>query len=155
MSSSPAVQLGVGERKLKRSNQSLIGHCAKASSPPKRKIAEFRVTSDALLEPGQHIYAAHFVPGQLVDVCGVTRGKGFQGAMKRWGFGGQPASHGNSLSHRAIGGTGARQDPGRVFKNKKMAGRMGSARRTIQNLMVLKIDPVRDLLYIKGAVPGR
>lgn len=133
----------------------LIHHCSKVGAAPKRKIAEFRVTPDALLKPGQKISVTHFVPGQLVDVAGISKGKGFQGGMKRWNFGGGSASHGNSLSHRTIGGTGMRQDPGRVFKNKKMPGRMGSERKTVQNLMVLKIDPVRDLLYIKGAIPGR
>lgn len=119
-----------------------------------RKLAEFRVTADALLPVGTQIAALHFVPGQLVDVCGTSKGKGFQGAMKRWNFGGGPASHGNSLAHRALGATGQCQDPGRVFKNKKMPGRMGGQRTTVQNLYLLKIDTERQLLYVKGAVPG-
>jgi large subunit ribosomal protein L3 len=113
-----------------------------------------RRSQDSLLAVGQKVGAMHFVPGQLVDVAGTTRGKGFAGVMKRWNFGGGRATHGNSLSHRAPGSTGQNQDPGRVFKGKKMPGRMGGERATAQNLKVLKIDPARDVLYIKGAVPG-
>lgn len=149
-----ALQLGVGEAKLKRVNKPDMGHYAKAEVKPKRKLMEFRVTPDALLPVGTQIKAPHFVPGQLVDVCGISKGKGFQGVMKRWNFRGGFASHGASVSHRIPGSTGCRQDPGRVFKNKKMAGRMGSERVTVQNLRVLKIDPSRDLIYVKGAVPG-
>lgn len=149
-----AVQLGVGEAKASRVNKPLAGHFAKAGVIPKRKLQEFRVTADALLPVGTKIEAMHFVPGQLVDVCGISKGKGFQGVMKRWNFGGGRASHGNSLSHRIIGSTGCRQDPGKVFKNKKMPGRMGNERITTQNLSVLKIDPSRQLLFIKGSVPG-
>lgn len=132
----------------------LLKHFEKANVTPSRKLMEFRVSPDCLLDTGTKISALHFVPGQLLDVCGTSRGKGFAGVMKRWGFGGGSASHGNSLSHRAPGSTGCRQDPGRVFKGKKMAGRMGGKRVTKQNLMLLKIDPERDLLYVKGAVPG-
>jgi len=149
-----AIQLGVGEAKLKRVKISAKGHFEKAGVIPKRKLAEFRVTADALLPPGTQIRAQHFVAGQLIDVCGITKGKGFAGVMKRWNFGGGNASHGNSLSHRIHGSTGCRHDPGRVFKNKKMAGHLGVERVTIQNLKILKIDPQRDLLYVKGAVPG-
>lgn len=154
-----ALQLGVGEAKRKN-KISVLGHYEKhlgADSDDiviSRKLSEFRVTKDALLPAGTRIEAAHFVPGQLVDVCGTSKGKGFQGAMKRWGFKGQPASHGNSLSHRALGSTGNCQDPGRVFKNKKMAGRMGGTRVTKQNLYVVKVDTVKQLVYVHGAVPG-
>ena len=149
-----ALQLGVGEAKVRRVKISTFGQYKKSGSKPKRKLAEFRVTEDCLLSPGTKISALHFVPGQLVDVCGITKGKGFQGAMKRWGFSGGPASHGTSLSHRTHGSTGQCQDPGKVFKNKKMAGHMGVDRRTLQNLKVLKCDPKRDLIWVKGAVPG-
>lgn len=149
-----ALQVGVGEAKLKRVSGTLRGHFLKAGVVPKRKVGEFRVTPDALLPVGTKINAVHFVPGQLVDVCGISKGKGFQGVMKRWNFGGGAATHGNSISHRVPGSTGCRQDPGRTFKNKKMPGRMGSDRVTVQNLSVLKIDPARDLLFVKGAVPG-
>lgn len=135
-----AIQLGVGEAKLKRVKVPQAGHYRKASVKPKRKLQEFRVTEDALLPVGTVIQATHFVPGQLVDVCGISKGKGFQGAMKLWNFKGGPASHGNSLSHRTLGSTGSRQDPGRVFKGKKMPGRMGSERVTVQNLKVMKVS---------------
>jgi len=117
-------------------------------------VAEFRVADDALLDIGAQISADHFVAGQFVDVAGVTQGKGFAGAMKRWGFGGLRATHGVSVSHRSHGSTGNRQDPGRVFKNKKMAGHMGARNRTQQNLEVVRTDPIRGLLFIKGSVPG-
>lgn len=149
-----ALQLGVGEAKLKRVNKPLLGHFSKHSLTPNRKLWEFRVTKDCLLKPGAKILATHFVPGQLVDVAGTSKGKGFQGVMKRWGFGGGNASHGNSVSHRVPGSTGCRQDPGRVFKNKKLPGRMGGKRITTQNLRILKIDPFRQLLFVKGTVPG-
>jgi len=149
-----ALQLGVGEMKKSRVKNVSKGHFAKAGVAPSRELAEFRVTTDAVLAPGTRIRAVHFVPGQLVDVCGISRGKGFAGVMKRWNFGGGRASHGNSLAHRIPGSTGCRQDPGRVFPGKKMPGHMGSERVTVQNLSVLKIDPVRDLIYVKGAVPG-
>ena len=126
----------------------------KAEVEPKARVAEFRVAEDALLDVGAHISADHFVPGQMVDVAGVTQGKGFAGAMKRWGFSGLRATHGVSVSHRSHGSTGNRQDPGRVFKNKKMAGHMGARNRTQQNLEVVRTDPIRGLLFIKGSVPG-
>ena len=150
-----ALQLGVGEAKQGKTKVSLQGHYDRAGvDKPNRRLMEFRVTEDSLLEVGSKVSAMHFVPGQLVDVAGTTRGKGFAGVMKRWGFGGGRATHGNSVSHRSHGSTGQRQDPGRVFKGKKMAGRMGGVRATAQNLKVMKIDPARDVLYIKGAVPG-
>lgn len=149
-----ALQLGIGEAKRKNVGVCLAGQYAKAGVPPQRQLQEFRVTPDAILEPGTRIHASHFVAGQFVDVAGVTKGKGFAGVMKRWGFGGGRATHGNSLSHRVPGSTGQRQDPGKVFKGKKMPGRMGGERRTMQNLRVMRIDPVRDLLYVKGAVAG-
>src|SRR6476619_1159244 len=126
----------------------------KAEVEPKAKVVEFRVAEDALLDLGAQISADHFVPGQLVDVAGVTQGKGFAGAMKRWNFGGLRATHGVSLSHRSHGSTGNRQDPGRVFKNKKMAGHMGARNRTQQNLEIVRTDPIRGLLFVKGSVPG-
>mmetsp|Transcript_4087 Transcript_4087/g.4177 ORF Transcript_4087/g.4177 Transcript_4087/m.4177 type:complete len:291 (-) Transcript_4087:82-954(-) len=149
-----SLQLGIGEPKLKRVKITASGHFQKWKVDPSRKLMEFRVTPDALLPSGTVIHAQHFVAGQLVDVCGISKGKGFQGAMKRWNFKGGPASHGNSLSHRVLGSTGQCQDPGRVFKNKKMAGHMGVERVTVQNLRVLKIDPQRELLYVKGGIPG-
>ena len=149
-----ALQLGVGEAKDSRVNISTRGQFALSGTKPKRKVSEFIVTQDCLLPPGTKISAMHFVPGQLIDVCGISKGKGFQGVMKLHNFRGGRATHGNSLSHRVPGATGMRQDPGRVFKNKKMPGRMGSDTVTVQNLFVLKVDPVRDLVYVKGAVPG-
>lgn len=135
-----AVQLGVGEAKVKRVNKPLMGHFSKHSLVPNRKLMEFRVSKDCLLSPGTKIQATHFVAGQLVDVAGITKGKGFQGVVKRWGFAGGNASHGNSVSHRVPGSTGCRQDPGKVFKNKKLPGRMGGERVTMQNLKVLKVE---------------
>lgn len=152
-----AVQLGAGERKAKRVTKPLMGHYAKygVDEHPPFIVREFRVTTrDALPEPGTRIHARHFIPGQNVDVAGTSKGKGFQGGMKRHGFKGMPATHGTSKSHRAIGSTGQCQDPGRVFKGKKMAGRMGGVRVTKQNLRIIKIDRGRNLLYLKGAVPG-
>ena len=149
-----AVQLGAGEAKQKNVAKPQREHFAKAQVPLKMRVAEFRVADDALLEVGATIAASHFVPGQLVDVGGHTQGKGFQGAMKRWGFGGMRATHGVSVSHRAHGSTGNRQDPGKVFKNKKMAGHMGDRQRTQQNLEVVRTDAVRGLIFVKGSVPG-
>jgi len=149
-----ALQLGVGEAKLKRVNATVTGHYRASEAIPKRHLEEFRVTPDALLDIGTQINAVHFVAGQLVDVRGITKGKGFQGVMKKWNFSGGRATHGNSLNHRTLGSTGACQDPGRVWKGKKMAGRMGSENITTQNLKIVKIDPARNLLYVKGAVPG-
>lgn len=120
----------------------------------KRKLKEFQVTEDALLPLGTPIGVRHFVPGQYVDVTGITRGKGFQGGMKRWGMKGGPASHGASLSHRSIGSTGQRDAPGKVFKGKKMPGRMGAKQRTVKNVWVYRIDPARNLMWVKGQVPG-
>ena len=149
-----AVQLGAGEAKQKNVNKPQREHFAKAQVPLKMRVAEFRVADDALLEVGATIAASHFVPGQLVDVAGHTQGKGFAGAMKRWGFGGMRATHGVSISHRAHGSTGNRQDPGKVFKNKKMAGHMGDRQRTQQNLEVVRTDDERGLIFVKGSVPG-
>jgi large subunit ribosomal protein L3 len=149
-----AVQLGIGKAKSKRVTKPMRGHFAKAKVAPKAKLAEFRVSEDALLEPGAALSVDHFVAGQFVDVCGVSIGKGFAGAMKRWGFKGLRATHGVSLSHRSHGSTGQRQDPGKVFKGKKMAGHMGARRVTVQNLEVVGIDRERGLILVKGAVPG-
>ena len=149
-----AVQLGAGEAKQKNVAKPQREHFAKAQVALKHKVAEFRVAEDALLEVGATIAASHFVPGQLVDISGHTQGKGFAGAMKRWGFGGMRATHGVSISHRAHGSTGNRQDPGRVFKGKKMAGHMGDRQRTQQNLEVVRTDDERGLIFVKGSVPG-
>ena len=149
-----AVQLGAGKVKAKNVAKPQRSAFGKAKVEPKAKVAEFRVAEDALLDVGASLSADHFVAGQLVDVCGVTQGKGFAGAMKRWGFKGLRATHGVSLSHRSHGSTGQRQDPGKVFKNKKMAGHMGARNRTQQNLEVVRTDPVRGLIFIKGSVPG-
>ena len=149
-----AVQLGIGRAKPNRVSKPMRGHFAKAKVTPKAKLAEFRVSKDALLEPGTALGVGHFVVGQYVDVCGTSIGKGFAGAMKRWGFRGLRASHGVSISHRSHGSTGQCQDPGKVFKGKKMAGHMGDRRVTVQNLEVIGIDPERGLILVKGAVPG-
>src|SRR5688500_17347547 len=149
-----AVQLGAGKAKAKNVAKPQRSALRKGKVEPKAKVAECRVADDALLDVGATISADHFVAGQLVDISGVTQGKGFAGAMKRWGFGGLRATHGVSVSHRSHGSTGNRQDPGRVFKNKKMAGHMGARNRTQQNLEVVRTDPVRGLLFIKGSVPG-
>lgn len=149
-----AVQLGAGERKAKNISKALRGHLAKANVEPKMKLGEFRVSPDALLDLGAELSASHFVPGQLVDVAGITIGKGFAGGMKRHGFGGLNASHGVSVSHRSHGSTGQRQDPGKVFKGKKMAGHMGATRVTTQNLEVVAVDTEDNLILVKGAVPG-
>ena len=149
-----AVQLGAGQAKVKNTTKALRGHFAVASVEPKAKLAEFRVTEDNLLEVGTELNAGHFTAGQLVDVTGTTVGKGFAGAIKRHGFGGLRATHGVSVSHRSHGSTGSRQDPGKVFKNKKMAGHMGQTRVTTQNLEVVSTDEDRGLILVKGAVPG-
>src|SRR5579864_239713 len=149
-----AVQLGVGTRRVKNVTQPMRGHFAKAQVEPKRKLAEFRVSKDALLEVGAELSVEHFVPGQFVDATGISIGRGFQGVMKRHNFGGLRASHGVSVSHRSHGSTGQRQDPGKVFKNKRMAGHMGASQVTTQNLVVVSTDPERGLILVKGAVPG-
>ena len=149
-----AVQLGAGAAKAKRTSKAMRGHYAAAKVEPKRKLAEFRVSEDGLIEVGAEISAEHFLEGQKVDVSGTSIGKGFAGAMKRHNFGGLRASHGVSISHRSHGSTGQCQDPGKVFKGKKMAGHMGAARVTTQNLQVVKTDADRGLVFIKGAVPG-
>jgi large subunit ribosomal protein L3 len=149
-----AVQLGAGTRKVKNMTKPERGHFGKAEVEPKARLAEFRVAEDALLEVGAEITADHYVAGQYVDIQGVTQGKGFAGGMKRWGFGGLRATHGVSLSHRSLGSTGQRQDPGRVFKNKKMAGHMGAKNRTQQNLEIVRTDAERGLIFVKGSVPG-
>ena len=149
-----AVQLGAGTAKAKNVAKPQRGAFGKAEVEPKAKLVEFRVAEDALLDVGSEISADHFVEGQLVDISGVTQGKGFAGAMKRWGFGGLRATHGVSVSHRSHGSTGNRQDPGRVFKNKKMAGHMGARNRTQQNLEIVRTDVERGLLFVKGSVPG-
>ncbi|MGI6853275.1 50S ribosomal protein L3 [Mesorhizobium sp. 1B3] len=149
-----AVQLGVGLAKVKNTSKAMRGHFATASVEPKAKLAEFRVSPDNLLDVGAEITADHFVAGQKVDVTGTSTGKGFQGVMKRHNFGGGRATHGNSLSHRVHGSTGQRQDPGKVFKGKKMAGHMGATRVTTQNVEVVSTDTDRGLILIRGAVPG-
>ncbi len=149
-----AVQLGAGLAKVKNTTKAQRGHFAAARIVPKRKVAEFRVSSAFLLERGVELSVKHFLPGQFVDVVGRTIGKGFAGAMKRHHFSGLEASHGVSVAHRSHGSTGQRQDPGRVFKNKRMAGHMGDQRVTTLNLKVLKTDEKRGLILLKGAVPG-
>jgi large subunit ribosomal protein L3 len=149
-----AVQLGAGAAKAKRTTAAQRGHFARANVEPKRKIAEFRVTPDNLIEVGAEITADHYLAGQFVDIAGTSIGKGFAGAMKRHNFGGLRASHGVSVSHRSHGSTGQCQDPGKVFRGKKMAGHLGSVRVTTQNLQVVRTDAERGLLMIKGAVPG-
>ena len=149
-----AVQLGAGSAKAKRTSKAMRGHFAAANVAPKRKIAEFRVDPENLIAIGEEITADHYLEGQFVDVAGTSIGKGFQGAMKRWNFKGLRASHGVSVSHRSHGSTGQCQDPGKVFKGKKMAGHMGSARVTTQNLQVVRTDADRGLIMVKGAVPG-
>lgn len=149
-----AVQLGAGTAKAKRTSKAMRGHFAVAKVEPKRKVAEFRVDPDNLIGVGEEITADHYFEGQFVDVCGTSIGKGFAGAMKRHNFGGLRASHGVSISHRSHGSTGQCQDPGKVFKGKKMAGHMGAARVTTQNLQVVKTDADRGMIMIKGAVPG-
>ena len=149
-----AIQVGAGTRKPSRLTKADRGTFAVASVEPKRKLAEFRVSPENLIDVGAEITADHFVQGQFVDVTGTSQGKGFAGVMKRWNFGGLRASHGVSAVHRSHGSTGQRQDPGKVFKGKKMAGHLGDERVTTQNLVVAKIDVERGLLMIRGAVPG-
>ncbi|MEH3157499.1 MAG: 50S ribosomal protein L3 [Sphingomonas taxi] len=149
-----AVQLGAGVAKAKNVAKPQRGHFGKAEVEPKAVVCEFRVTEDNLLDVGAELSADHFVAGQYVDIQGRTQGKGFAGAMKRWNFGGLRATHGVSVSHRSHGSTGNRQDPGRVFKNKKMAGHMGDKNRTQQNLEIVGTDVERGLLFVKGSVPG-
>ena len=150
-----AVQLGAGAKKAKNTVKPLRGQFAKAQVTPKAEVTEFRVSGeDMLIEVGAELTADHFVPGQKVDIQGVTIGKGFAGGMKRWNFGGLRATHGVSLSHRALGSTGQRQDPGKTFKNKKMGGHLGVETVTTQNLVVFRIDAERGLIMIRGAVPG-
>lgn len=149
-----AVQLGAGAAKVKRTSKAMRGNFAKAKVEPKKKMAEFRVSVENLLEVGAEIAASHFVPGQFVDAVGTSKGKGFAGAMKRHNFGGMRASHGVSVSHRAHGSTGQCQDPGKVFKGKKMAGHLGDERVTVQNLEVIAIDEEENVVLIRGAVPG-
>jgi large subunit ribosomal protein L3 len=149
-----AVQLGWGNAKVKNVTKPNKGHYAKAKVEPKQKLVEFRVAADAVLEPGARLSAAHFLVGQRVDVCGTSKGKSFQGTMKRWNYHGLEASHGVSISHRSPGSTGNRQDPGKTFKGKKMSGHLGVDRITTQNLEVARVDAEKGLLFIKGAVPG-
>jgi large subunit ribosomal protein L3 len=149
-----AVQLGTGTAKVKRVSKAMRGHFAVAKVEPKRKIVEFRVAPENLIEVGEEIIADHYFEGQYVDVTGTSIGKGFAGAMKRHNFGGLRATHGVSISHRSHGSTGQCQDPGKVFKGKKMAGHMGAARITTQNLEVVRTDADRGLIMVKGAVPG-
>ena len=149
-----AVQLGAGTAKAKNLSKPQRGHFGKAEVEPKARLAEFVVAEDALLDVGAEITADHYIAGQMVDIQGCTQGKGFAGGMKRWGFGGMRATHGVSVSHRSLGSTGNRQDPGKVFKNKKMAGHMGAKNRTQQNLEVVRTDVERGLIFVKGSVPG-
>lgn len=149
-----ALQLGYGKAKVKNVSKPNRGHFARVKVEPKQKLVEFRVTEDAVVEAGARLTAAHFVVGQKVDVTGISKGKGFAGGMKRWNFKGLEATHGVSISHRSHGSTGNRQDPGKTFKNKKMAGHLGSERVTTQNLEVAAVDVEKNLIMIKGAVPG-
>jgi len=149
-----ALQLGAGAKKVKNTSQGERGHFAKALVEPKHYVTEFRVTEDSLIDVGAELTADHFVPGQYVDIQGTTIGKGFAGGMKRWNFGGLRATHGVSLSHRSLGSTGNRQDPGKTFKNKKMGGHLGVETVTTQNITVVRIDVERGLILVKGAVPG-
>jgi large subunit ribosomal protein L3 len=149
-----ALQLGLGKAKVNRVSKPMRGHFAKAKVEPKRKLVEFRVAEDALVPVGSEIKASHFIAGQRVDVAGTSIGKGFAGAMKRWNFAGLEASHGVSVSHRSHGSTGNNQDPGRVFKGKKMAGHLGAKRITQQNLEIVSADDEAGIILVKGAVPG-
>ncbi|MFZ5721990.1 MAG: 50S ribosomal protein L3 [Pseudomonadota bacterium] len=149
-----ALQLGAGKKKPKNTTKALRGHFAKGEVEPKAKLVEFKVSEDNLIDVGAEITADHFVPGQKIDITGVTVGKGFAGAMKRWNFGGLRATHGVSVSHRSHGSTGQRQDPGRTFKGKKMAGHLGQETVTTLNLTVWRVDAERGLILVKGAVPG-
>jgi large subunit ribosomal protein L3 len=149
-----AVQLGAGLAKAKRLSKAERGHFAAAKVEPKRKLQEFRVTPENTMPVGSEVTVDHFIPGQFVDVTGTSIGKGFQGGIKRWNFGGLRATHGVSISHRSIGSTGNRQDPGKVFKNKKMPGHMGVETVTTQNIAVVRTDKDRGLIMVKGSVPG-
>jgi large subunit ribosomal protein L3 len=149
-----ALQLGAGKKKPKNTSKAMRGHFAKGEVEPKRTLVEFRVSDDNLIAVGAELTADHFVPGQKIDVTGVTVGKGFAGAMKRWNFGGLRATHGVSLSHRSHGSTGQRQDPGRTFKGKKMAGHLGQETVTTLNVTVWRVDTERGLILVKGSVPG-
>lgn len=149
-----ALQLGIGKAKVKNVSKAMRGHFAKANLEPKKRLAEFRVSEDALLEVGAELKADHFKAGQFVDVISTSIGKGFAGPMKRWNFGGLRATHGVSIRHRSHGSTGHRQDPGRVFKGKKMAGHLGDKRITTLNLQVVAVDADQGLVFIKGSVPG-
>jgi large subunit ribosomal protein L3 len=149
-----ALQLGAGAKKPKNTSKAMRGHFAKAEVEPKRTIAEFRVSEDMLIDVGAELTADHYLPGQKIDVTGTTVGKGFQGAMKRWNFGGMRATHGVSVSHRAHGSTGQRQDPGKTFAGKHMAGHLGQETVTTLNLTVWRVDVERGLILVKGAVPG-
>jgi large subunit ribosomal protein L3 len=149
-----ALQLAAGKTKAKNKTQAVRGQFARAKVEPKEVIREFRVSADNLLPVGAVISAEHFVPGQKVDVAGISIGKGFAGPIKRWNFGGLRATHGVSLSHRSHGSTGQRQDPGKVFKGKKMAGHLGDERVSVQNLQIVRVDAERGLLFVRGAVPG-
>ncbi|WP_293869064.1 50S ribosomal protein L3 [uncultured Alsobacter sp.] len=149
-----ALQVGVGKAKVKNVSKAERGRFAVAQVEPKRKLAEFRVDTEALIPVGAEITVDHFVAGQFVDVTGTTTGKGYAGGMKRWNFGGLRATHGVSVSHRSIGSTGGRQDPGKTFKNKKMPGHLGAERVTTQNLRVVQTDVERGLILVEGAVPG-
>jgi large subunit ribosomal protein L3 len=149
-----AIQLGVDAAKPKNVTKALRGHYAKASVEPKRKLVEFRVPAEGLVDVGAELSVEHFIVGQFVDVTGTTVGKGFAGVMKRHNFRGLEASHGVSISHRSHGSTGQRQDPGKVFKGKKMAGHMGDRQRTQQNLQVVRTDAARGLIMVKGSIPG-
>ncbi|ACI98142.1 50S ribosomal protein L3 [Rhodospirillum centenum] len=149
-----ALQLGAGKAKVKNVAKAQREQFARAKVEPKKKLVEFRVTPDALIEVGAEITADHFVPGQFVDVTGTTIGRGFTGPMRRWNFGGLRATHGVSVSHRSHGSTGGRQDPGKTFKNKKMAGHYGVEKVTVQNLKVVQVDVERGLILVKGAIPG-
>ena len=149
-----AVQLGIGARKPSRVSKPLRGQYAKSKVEPKHKLVEFRVDAKNMVDVGAELAASHFVPGQFVDVAGTTLGKGFAGAMKRWNFRGLEASHGVSVSHRSHGSTGQRQDPGKVFKGKKMAGHLGVERVTVQNLKVVSVDDDKGFVFLQGAIPG-
>lgn len=149
-----ALQLGAGVPKIKRLTKAERGHFAVAKVEPKRKLKEFRVSPDNVIPVGAEITVEHFVPGQFVDVTATSMGKGYAGGMKRWNFKGLRATHGVSVSHRSLGSTGNRQDPGKVFKNKKMAGHLGAETVTTQNIVVVKTDAGRGLIMVKGSVPG-
>ncbi len=149
-----ALQLGCGTARVKNVGKAMRGHFAKSKVEPKRRLVEFRISPDAMVDVGSELTVEHFVPGQFVDVSGTSIGKGFAGAMKRYGFKGLGASHGVSINHRSLGSTGQCQEPGKVFKGKKMAGQMGNARTTVQNLEVVATDSERGVILVKGGVPG-